>query len=70
MVIGLKFQIWKGEGLYNLCSENKGADQLHGYCAADLCLCFHLCKKQVLSLGGSFCMSEKKNNLLLSRGVE
>ena len=24
------------EGLYNLCSENKGADQLCSYCAADL----------------------------------
>ena len=33
----------------NLCSENKGADQLRGYHAADLRLCFHACKKQVLS---------------------
>ena len=24
------------EGLSYLCSENKGADQLYGYCAADL----------------------------------
>ena len=29
---GLKFPIYE-EGLYNLCRENKGADQLRGYCA-------------------------------------
>ena len=34
----LKFQIKEEMGLYLLYSENKGADQLHGYCAADLCL--------------------------------
>ena len=28
------------EGLYYLCSENKEADQLRSYCAADLHLCF------------------------------
>ena len=28
------------------CSENKGADQLRSYCAADLRLCFRICKKQ------------------------
>ena len=28
------------EGLYYLYSENKGADQLHGYREADLRLCF------------------------------
>ena len=28
---GLKFRIWKVEGLYYLCRENKGADQLRGY---------------------------------------
>ena len=33
----------------NLCSENKGVDQLRGYHTAYLCLCFHACKKQVLS---------------------
>ena len=27
------------------CSVNKGADQLHSHCAADLCLCFRICKK-------------------------
>ena len=35
-------------------SENKGADQLRSYCAADLCLCFRICKKPVFSQRGSF----------------
>ena len=33
------------EGLYYLCSENKGADQLHNYYASGLRLCFRICKK-------------------------
>ena len=33
------------QGLH-LCMENKVADQLRGNCAADLCLCFCICKKQ------------------------
>ena len=37
----------------DLCSKNKGADQLHGYCAADLLLCFCKWKKQVFSCCGS-----------------
>ena len=38
------------EELYYLCKENKGAYQLHGYRAADLCLlCLRKCKKQVFS---------------------
>ena len=45
MARGWKFRIWNEEGLYYLCSENKGADQLHSYCAADLHLCFRICKK-------------------------
>ena len=43
------------EGLYYLCCENTGADQLCGYentgadqlcgyCTADFCLCFSICK--------------------------
>ena len=28
--------------------KNKGTDQLHTYSAADLLLCFGICKKQVL----------------------
>ena len=40
MARGLKFRTLKVEGLYFLCSENKGADQLLGYREADLHLCF------------------------------
>ena len=40
---GLKFQIHEVEGLYYLCSENKGADQLCGNCEANLRLCFCIC---------------------------
>ena len=39
-----KFRISEEEGLYSPCSENKGADQLHGYREADLRLCFRVCK--------------------------
>ena len=37
------------EGLYYPYSENKGADQLHSYYAADLRLCFRICKNPVFS---------------------
>ena len=40
MARGLKFWIYEVEGLYHLCTENKGADQLHDYCSDDLRLCF------------------------------
>ena len=43
MARGLKFRISKVEGLYRLCSENKGADQLRGYREADQRLYFRLC---------------------------
>ena len=33
---GFKFQIEEEKGLYCLCIENKGADQLRSYCEADL----------------------------------
>ena len=46
MARGLKFRIYEVEGLYYLCSENKGADQLRGYREADLCLCFRVCKNR------------------------
>ena len=49
MARGLKFWIKKVEGLYYLCSENKGADQLRGYREADLRLCFRICKMLVFS---------------------
>ena len=31
--------------VYVLCSENRGADQLHHYLVVDLCPCFCICKK-------------------------
>ena len=65
MARGLKFLIYKVEGLYYLCSENKGADQLRGYREADLRLCFRICKMLVFSWSGSllkiFCCSAKDN---------
>ena len=33
-------------GLYYLCSENKGAVQMRDFRAADLRLCFRICKKR------------------------
>ena len=39
--------------LYYSSSENKGADQLHSYCEADLRLCFRLGKNPVFSQRGS-----------------
>ena len=50
----LKFCIKVVEGLYYLYSENKGADQLHGYREADLRLCFRKCKNPVFSRRGSY----------------
>ena len=50
----LKFRLKTVEGLYYLCSENKGADQLRGYREADLRICFCICKKMVFVRRGSF----------------
>ena len=44
MTRGMRFRIEEVEGLYYLCSENKGADQLRGYRETDLRLCFRICK--------------------------
>ena len=49
MIRGLKFRIKVVEGLYYPHSENKGVDQLHSYCTADLSLCFDICKNPVFS---------------------
>ena len=49
MVRGFKFEIYKVEELYYLCSENKGTDQLHGYHTANLRLCFHIFAKSRFS---------------------
>ena len=54
MARGLKFCIKEVEGLYHPCSENKGADQLHGHCEADMRLCFRICKKPVFLRRGSY----------------
>ena len=40
MAKGLRFWIWKAEGLYFPSGENKGADELRGHREADLRLCF------------------------------
>ena len=45
----LKFWIQVDEGLYYLCSEDKGADQLCSYCTANLRLCFRIGKSPVFS---------------------
>ena len=58
----MKFHIKEVEGLYYLCSENKGADQLRGHREADLCLCFRICRKQVFSLHGSYGKSSESLN--------
>ena len=47
MVRASKPRIKKVKGVYYQCSENKGADQLLGYCASDLRLCFRICKNRV-----------------------
>ena len=49
MARGMKFCIKELEGLYILCSEKKGADQLCSYRATDMHLPFRICKKQVFS---------------------
>ena len=54
MARGLKFWILKLEALCYQCSENKGADELHGYREADLRLCFRIWKKPVFSWRGSY----------------
>ena len=54
MAKGLKFRIQVVEGLYYPYSENKGTDQLRSYCAADLRLCFRICKRPVFSQRDSY----------------
>ena len=49
MARGLEFRIKEVESLCYLCSQNKGADQLSSYCAADLRLCYCICKYPVFS---------------------
>ena len=54
MARGLQFWIKEVEGLYYQCREDKGADQLHDYCEADLRLSFRICKNTVFSRHGSY----------------
>ena len=54
MARSLKFLIKEVEGFYYLYSENKGTDQLCSNFAAELRLCFRICRKQSFSLPGSF----------------
>ena len=49
MARGLKFSIKEAEGLCYLCREKEGADQLRGYQAANLRLCFRICKNRVFA---------------------
>ena len=46
MTGGLKSRVKEVQGLYYLCSENKCADQLRGYRAADLRLFFAYAKSR------------------------
>ena len=50
----LKFRTYEEEEVYYPCSENKGADQLRGYCEADLRLCFCICRLLVFPCGGLY----------------
>ena len=52
-----------GSDSYYLCSENKKADQLHSYCAADLHLGFCIFKKLVFLWRGSFNHYRKNNDM-------
>ena len=46
---GLEISDLDRSGVALCMPENKGADQLHNYCAADLRLCFRICKKPFFS---------------------
>ena len=50
--------------MYYPCSENKGADQLHGHREANLRLCFRICKKPVFSKRGSYVTVQERKVLL------
>ena len=63
---GLKFWIYKVGGLYCLCSENKGADQLRGYREADLRLCFCISKTLVSHNEAQIVISEKLSSCFCS----
>ena len=56
-----KFRSFEEEGLYNLCSKNKDADQPCSNCTADLQPCFFLCMLFVFLCGSSFFTTIKYN---------
>ena len=61
MARGLKFQIYVVDGLYFLCSENKGADQLCGYAQDNLAPLFlHMQKVGFLMTQLKFCCTPGK----------
>ena len=55
--------IFAEEGFYYVV-KNKGADRLHIYCAADLCLCLFLYPPQTVFVGGYtvFRLSDRPND--------
>ena len=65
----LKFWIKKEEGLYYLCGENKGADQLRGYREADLRLCFRIGKNPFFSGRGSSYIADVVDQTCQVRGL-
>ena len=46
---GQRLEMSDLEGLYCLCSKNKGAEQLRSHCEADLRLCFCIGKKLIFT---------------------
>ena len=48
------FLIYEVEGFYNLGSEHKGADQISGYQAFALRICFRVCKNKAAHDGTPF----------------
>ena len=63
MARGLKFWIKIVEGLYYLCSENKGADQLRCYRGADLRLCVHISSLQCYTVLSTIAQVSRKMKL-------
>ena len=53
-----------------ICSENKGADQLHSYCTANLSLCFRTCKMQVYSRRSSIYFQGEMPEFMAGTGGE
>ena len=65
MARGLKFRIYKVEGLYYLSSENKGADQLRGHREVDLRLCLCIYAKRLFSHDATQMIFRSANSVLI-----